>query len=177
MKVMTFETVYATLPSDGWLSESEAELLWMSCVGCKLGVEVGCYRGRSSVLLASRLDHLTCVDPFMGFCDGDLDGKKTLADFTANTQGRKDLCPIILIISRIEDVQQLPQADIVYLDGDHTYNGTCNQINAALKCDPKVIAVHDVNDKGEGSHIKRACIELLGQWNYRVERLAVWNMI
>jgi hypothetical protein len=65
---------------------------------------------------------------------------------------------------------------LAYLDGDHTYQGTYNQIKVAQRCLPSIIAIHDVNDNGGGKMIKEAALSLLGPWNERVERLAVWTI-
>lgn len=167
----TFEEVYETLPADGWLSKAEAELLWYSVpLGCR-ALEVGCYQGRATVLIAARAGSVACVDPFDGF-HSDLSGPRIRERFASNLRER-GIGNVVLYPQRIEEWQPFPM-DFAYLDGDHTYQGTIDQIKQALRCSPRSVAVHDVNDSGGGSEVKRAAMELLGGWSTRVERLAVW---
>lgn len=180
----TFDEVYATLP-DGWLTEPEARVLWEYARRTEGPIlEVGCYKGRSTVLLASLGRPVYCVDPFAGFDDGDPTGLKTKEAFVSNMirrghvisfhqalEGHED---IILCPKRVEEWKARP-VGFAYLDGDHTYEGTHDQIGKAWECNPKVIAVHDVNDSGGGLDVKRACLELLGPWSHREGRLAVWE--
>lgn len=193
-----FEDVYPTLPGTGWLSEVEARLLWDSVNRTEGPIlEVGCYHGRSSVLLASTGRPLYCVDPFEGFNSDDPDGRITERAWAQNIYSKRcgpiypvplddptsamsealnfRLPSVYLFRQRVEDWEVKP-VSFAYLDGDHTYSGTVNQIEKAKLCNPKVVAVHDVNDSGGGVEVKRACLELLGQWETRVERLAVWTL-
>ena len=173
----TFEEVYATLPGNGWLSEDEARLLWLCCQKTDGAIlEVGCYQGRSTVLLASFGRTVQCVDPFAGFCTEDLDGDKARAAFLANT---RQLSNVFIEVCKVEDWGAFisPHIDLCYLDGDHTYDGTVAQIKKALECKPTVIAVHDVNDTGDGAEVKRAALSMLGPWNLRVGRLAAWGHV
>lgn len=178
MKPKTFEQVYAILPQ-GWLSEAEARLLWEWVAPCPpdgLILEVGCYRGRSSVLLASTGRFLHAVDPFAGFDSDDVSGAVTkrlweramvergFVNYTLHCQGIEDFNPFGFAYW------------FAHLDGDHTYQGTQVQIAQALRAGVKRISVHDVNDTGGGVEVKRACLEQLGPWARRVERLAVWEV-
>lgn len=161
-----FKQVFNILPSNGWLDESEALALWNYAEG-KI-IEVGGYYGRSTVLLANKGSVIT-IDPFDGF-DSTMSGDEVEKKFKENTKS----LGVKLIRKKVEEVKPRG-ADFVYLDGDHTYEGTINQIKFALACNPKFIAVHDVNDVGEGAEIKRACLELLGPWDNRFRRLALWK--
>lgn len=172
---MTFDEVYETLPGNGWLNKDEAKLLWEWANKQYLPIilEVGVYEGRSTCLL-SKVDgsHVICVDPFDGFAEG-RSGDEVEAEFRANVSGRK-LSNVELFRGRIEDWSQLP-VDMAYLDGDHTPDGTRRQIEIALKCSASMIAIHDVNDSGDGLMIKEVTLKMLGPWNERVGRLAVWS--
>lgn len=174
----TFEEVYETLPTTGWLSLEEARLLYKCCAETNGNIlEVGCYHGRSTVLLASFGRIVYAVDPFNGFDSDDMEGVKTQIRFNQNLDER-GIENVNVIPYGIEEVptESLEDIGLAYLDGDHTYKGTRNQINAALEARAKVIAIHDVNDSGDGVEIKRAALELLGPWYERVERLAVWKI-
>lgn len=174
---MNFEEVFASLPSTGWLSRAEAELLWRCCELTQGPIlEVGCYHGRSTCLLASFKRQVICVDPFEGFDSDDPRGEKTYDAFAQNLVDR-GIGNVTLIHRKIEDavLSGIPFG-FCFLDGDHTYLGTMNQVRIAKGLNPRIIAVHDVNDGGEGLEIKRACLELLGPWAERAERLAVWAL-
>lgn len=168
-----FDEVFQGLPS-GWLSEGEARLLWNEA-GRTDGpiLEVGCYRGRSTCLLAALGRPMYCVDPFSGFDSDDPTGERILACWRENVSSR-ELFPA-LFRTRVEDWEPIP-VGFAYLDGDHTYRGTRNQVEKALQCGPSAIAVHDVNDSGGGVEVKKACLEALGKWTTRTRGLAVWRL-
>lgn len=171
---MTFDEVYETLPAAGWLTRPEAELLWRTAPACAGPIlEVGSYQGRSTCLLALLGRPVYAVDPFDGFC-AELSGDEVYGRLVSNLAHRC-LDNVTVFRQRVEDWTPRP-CGFAYLDGDHTYEGTENQIAAALRCGAKVIAVHDVNDSGEGQRIKDAALHWLGSWRERVERLAVWEV-
>jgi hypothetical protein len=194
---MTFDELYESLPADGWLTRPEAALLWeVARTADGPILEVGCYHGRSTCLLAAAGRPVYTVDPFDGFSTEDVDGTKTFRAFMANlrsrgiepfiTGGKADPAAayplgqaVTLFPYKIEDWDPLrltPRpAGLAYLDGDHTYQGTLNQLAAALLVRARVIAAHDVNDTGDGVEVKRALVEALGLWDERAERLAVWR--
>lgn len=196
MPAKTFEEVYATLPDRGWLSEAEARLLWDEAAGTTGPIlEVGCYYGRSTVLLAGLGRPMYCVDPFIGFDVDDPTGEGTHRGFLANMDTRgirvlefpNQMGLIEINVHRLPRVQvQLfkmkvedwtPRAvGFAYLDGDHTKQGTLNQLYKALAGNPQGLAVHDVSDGGEGTVIRDACLSVFGRsWDAKVERLAVWK--
>ena len=167
------QTVYNQLPSHGWLSLGEATLLYTTAEQTEGPIlEVGAYYGRSTVLLAALKRATYVVDPFGDFAKHDLSGDEIEQQFRINTAAYKN---VTLFRQRIEDWQPRP-CGFAYLDGKHTYEGTLAQIKAALACGIHSIAAHDVNDKGDGLNVKRACLELLGPWIQRTERLAVWQI-
>jgi hypothetical protein len=156
---------------DGWLSDLEARLLLKSAAETSGKIiEVGTFKGRSAVALASLERTVVCIDPWSdGFAKG-VRGDDILSEFMKNIEGVDNIIPVR---SRVEDALPIP-AGFVYLDGDHSYDGTIKQIQFAILCSPSCIAIHDVNDKGGGLKVKRAAISILGPWDYRTERLAVW---
>lgn len=169
--IPTFEEIYATLPGNGWLSEDEARLLYSAAQETEGAIlEVGCYQGRSSVLLASFGRLLFCVDPFDRGDTAGEDGGIVEAAWRRNVAYPH----VILFKVPIEEWGTRP-VGFAYLDGDHSYQGTLDQIEKALECRANVIAIHDVNDSGGGLEVKRAAVETLGDWDERVERLAVWR--
>lgn len=179
---MTFEDAHASLAYiNGWLSEPEARLLWDAArLTDGPMLEVGAYYGRSTILLArltgtaGKLRQVCSVDPFGGFDDRDPTGDFIHRSLLLNLDNRS-IANVEVFRMRIEEWEPRP-CGFAYLDGDHSHDGTLNQIKVARQCNPQAIAAHDVNDAGEGLAIKRACLELLGMWDQRVERLAVWRM-
>lgn len=172
----SFDVAYELIPGNGWLYKDEARLLWMasSCVSGPI-LEVGSYMGRSTCLLAQTGRPVFAVDPFDGF-HTDFTGDEIHKAFLDNLSSRNLLHNVTLFRMRIEDVdlRLIPSVGLAYLDGDHTYKGTLAQINAARKLEAKVVAVHDVNDDGDGLQIRNACLLELGPWTYKTQRLAVW---
>jgi len=168
-----FDRVFASLPTNGWLSYDEAKCLWRYARIAKGPIlEVGCYHGRSTVLLAALGWRVYTVDSFAGFDSQDPTGSSVEAGFRLNLASR-GITNVLLFREKIEDWEPRP-VGFAYLDGDHTYLGTLAQIEKALPCGPLAIALHDVNDKGDGREVKRAALERLGMWRERIERLAVW---
>lgn len=170
---VSFEETYAKLPGQGWLTEEEARLLY-EIVQKTAGpiLEVGCYCGRSTVLLAHLGRAVYSVDPFSDFAERDPTGEQTEKRFRENT---KEYSNVILFKQGIQHWTPRP-CGFAYLDGKHTYEGTLVQIERALLCNPSYLAVHDVNDKGNGVNVKRACIEKLGFWTDRSGKLATFRV-
>lgn len=181
-----FEDVYETLPANGWLTEIEARLLWEVARDAQGPIlEVGCYYGRSTVLLASLNRPIYCVDPFSGFDSGDLSGEKVRTAFVENMNSRdirlvfhlsdSRLIPmppyVMLCEQRIEDWHIRP-VGFAYLDGDHTYEGTLTQINVALAAGASTVAIHDITNAA----IFDAALKLLGLPDENIERLGVWRI-
>jgi len=138
--VKSFDDAYEVVP-DGWLTRPEAELLWAAADTTSGPIlEVGLYRGRSTVLLSALGRPMYCVDPFDGF-DSDLSGDEVSAIWMDNmdSRGIENVC---LYRERIED-WVARKVGFAYLDGDHTYEGTAAQIDKALEASAGGICVHD----------------------------------
>lgn len=170
----SFEEVYDSLPSDGWLTEIEARLLWewVNKIDGPI-LEVGSYQGRSTCLLAATGRPVIAVDPFEGFHDT-LSGVEIYRKLINNLKSRA-LANVKVCRYAVEYWKPEP-VNFAYLDGDHTAKGTLHQLYKARAAQAKIIAVHDVNDTGDGCQIKRACLSILGNWTVREERLAVWDL-
>lgn len=185
-----FEDVYNDLPVCGWLEKDEAQLLW-DFAGQFRGpiLEVGCYYGRSTVLLANLDRPVYAVDPFAGFDKDEPTGEKIRDGWTVNVYERRKLFNVTLYSMRIEDwVREEGRViGFAYLDGDHTYEGTRAQIDAAIgwgKIDTPGglgIAIHDINETyGQGDprslDIRRAAVDRLGQPLKVVNRMGIWRV-
>lgn len=166
--MITFNDIFYKLPARGWLDCEEACLLLTFGVLTTGDIlEVGSYCGRSSVLLASLGRTLHCVDNF----HDQEPGEDMAKIFQENT---KEYPNVILHKMPIEkwDVRPVGYA---FLDGDHTYEGTKRQIWTAIKCGPKYIAMHDVNNEGQGVEVQRAAEGLLGEFIIRAGKMAIYE--
>lgn len=164
---MDFKEVFSRVTPRGWLTEGEAKVLWDYAHGRIL--EVGSYCGRSTYLLAHRGEVIS-VDPFDNFDTGDMTGDGIYKEFLENT---KDL-PVTNYKMKIEEWKPEP-VDFAFLDGDHTYQGTRDQIIAAIACHPEYIAIHDYSNSAGGVLIMNACDDILGKPDFVVETLALWK--
>lgn len=170
--MVTFNEVFYKLPV-GWLDMEEALLMFVYAQLAEGPIlEVGSFYGRSAVLLAQLGRPLYCVDPFEGFDTEDMSGEKALELFEKNTGPYPN---IKLFKMKIEDWEPQP-VGFAYLDGDHTYEGTIRQIEKALQCNSQYIAMHDVNDTGDGKSIQDAALKYLGPWILRAGKMAVFKV-
>ena len=175
MTLLDFLEKYRHCTHDGWLTCEEA-LLLVHYAERTQGplVEVGSYMGRSAMLLGQLGRPLYCVDPWADGFHDTLTGDEVYRHFQENI-GKVPDHKIVPTRARVEDAEPIP-AGFVYLDGDHTCDGTARQVEWALRCGPQVIAVHDVDDKGDGRLVKESAVKLLGPWARLVDRLAVWEI-
>lgn len=153
----TFDEVFETLPTNGWLTEDEARLLWGVASACEGPIlEVGSYYGRSAVLLASLGREVHCVDPFSGFDSDDPTGDFVHGRFMMNMRER-GIENVRLHRRKVEDWYPLSNNfGFAYLDGDHTYEGTLNQIDKATDVGAREMCVHDYAQDGGGASIVAA---------------------
>lgn len=155
--IKNFADVWGTLPQ-GWLREAEAELLYQTARRTTGDIlEVGCYFGRSSVLLAALGRQLHCVDPFDGFTT-DLTGDEIARRWHEAISSR-GITNAIQYRQRIENWAPRP-CGFAYLDGDHTQSGTRSQVEIALACGVRVMCVHDVADSGGGADVKAGILSV-----------------
>lgn len=92
MKRMSFEEAYEQIPGNGWLSKEEARLLWKYATSVTGPIlEVGCYKGRSTVLLAlsNPQRQVYTVDPFSSFDSSDPTGSDAWGGISNESKGKK----------------------------------------------------------------------------------------
>lgn len=154
---MTFDEVFETLPTNGWLTKEEARLLHEVAGSCEGPIlEVGSYYGRSAVLLASLGREVHCVDPFSNFDSDDPSGDFVYSKFMKNVFYERCLMNVHLHRRKVEDWFPTFVFGFAYLDGDHTYGGTIRQIDRAKDAGARVFCVHDYNQSGDGVGIVKA---------------------
>lgn len=106
---------------DGWYFRAEADLLWRLCDG--LWCEVGCWRGKSTVVLAQSGYKGYAIDWFKGSPEHQGKPPNTLEDF------KRYVAPfpnVTILDYRFEDcADQVPDGlRLLHLDADHSYAAT-----------------------------------------------------
>lgn len=147
---------------EGWLSTDQAERLWNAAEPLGPGavlVEIGSYRGRSAVVLATAAGEgttLYAIDPHAGNDRGDLRGEGATQEeeaeidnkaFNANLEaaGVRDRVTHIRKFSH-DAIDDVPDAiDLLYVDGAHQYEPAVGDIRAfGAKVKPGgTMLVHD----------------------------------
>jgi hypothetical protein len=185
-----FIDAFGLITPHGWLTWDEGLLLaTYAAITDGPMVEVGSYLGRSAMLLAQLPEReapalkrrLYCVDSWTDEFSTDYSGDEMYRQFLANINGLRvkvsgiDIVPVRRRVEEWDGPARGLTAEFVYLDGDHTYEGTLAQLDKARNLQPCYIAAHDVNDSGGGKFVKTACTGALGHWRERLGRLAVWG--
>jgi predicted O-methyltransferase YrrM len=125
-----WQAISYSMKVSGWYEEDELEALWKMCresVHHHGILEVGCFAGRTSSLLAQFLQTLlppaalTFIDPFLSDSMKGYDMVQTKAEFSRCL--REIGTPYRLVEKRTIDVTpaELPERiDFLHIDGDHT---------------------------------------------------------
>lgn len=187
MTIDQFCLAFNKCTSHGWLSWREA-LLLACAADSTMGamVEVGSYQGRSAMLLSAMRTtqggrrRLHCIDTWDDAFHTELKGDEIFRRFWDHVSPLYRphwLSYLVIHRRRVEDMTAESIDDdvgFVYLDGDHTHQGTLAQCKFALSLGPSVIAVHDVSNSEGGRVVKDAALSVLGDWTERADTLAVW---
>lgn len=111
-------------------------------------IEIGCYKGWTSRVLAPVCDELICIDPW----DGQQDGSNYVA-YNAFREAMKGFSNVRVIRDRSQDADlegYRGKVTAVFIDGLHTYDGCLADIRKfeGLLHDGGYVFVHDVFDTG-----------------------------
>lgn len=139
----------------GWMSP--AELAWLQRTAATMlsVAEVGCLHGRSSTaLLEGCPGPVYCIDPWDDAAD------RSYASFLGNCGQYPNLRPVR---ERSPAAVALvpPDIDMVFLDGDHTYEAVKTDLAVWLPKTRRLICGHDYNHPGFPG-VKRAVDEIFG---------------
>lgn len=117
------------LDVDGWLTPAEGHALRALSLGCDV-LELGSYKGRSTVCVAQVARSVTSVDWHRG--DEGCGHADTLAEFTANLEAHGVSDKVRVVLNRIEDVRFPPAFDLAFVDASHDAEGAEVSTRVAL---------------------------------------------
>jgi SAM-dependent methyltransferase len=123
---------------DGWLREDEAEEL-RRLAKDRTVLELGAWKGRSTVVLAEVASYVVSVDRHRGI--EEIGESDALDEYLANV---RSLSNVAIVIAEFEDI--LPFLDkfgLVYVDGDHGVAAVSRDTHSARFRAWDVIAFHD----------------------------------
>jgi len=150
---------------DGWMSPVELEWLTEQAAHYKIIVEIGSYKGRSTMALAQGAPGVVyAVDNWYGPKDVDMpsDQRQSILDeFKQNLKAFIEDNKVIVETCDHKDAINLKvKPDMVFIDGDHTYEGVKSDIAIWLyKAAPgALICGHDAQAEG----VKQAVLEAFG---------------
>ena len=143
----------AAVAVDGWLNERQGEALFdaaASCSGRGAIVEIGSWKGRSTIWLAhgARVagQRVFAVDPHANSHEDR--SARTLDEFRANLRraGVDDVVTALVMTSHEAAVQVNGGVEVLFLDGDHTDAGAAKDAETWLPrlVDGAVVLMHDV---------------------------------
>ena len=150
-------SIVKAMKIDGFMTEDE--LTWLYDTAQQMGsvVEVGSWKGKSTTaLLEGCKGPVLAVDNWTGHdtsSNGALEREAhesdVFAEFKANVGHYKNLA-VFKGDSKDAAEQITADADMVFIDGDHTYEGCKSDIESWLPKCKKLIAFHDFNNAWPG---------------------------
>lgn len=124
----------------GWMSVEELTFLYETAKEMKDVVEIGSYKGRSTKALIESGTKVIAIDNWKGNNDLRVTDKD-YQEFLKNTKGSDNLTTIVG--DSVESAKYIDSVDMVFLDGDHTYDGVKRDIKAWLPKAKKLLCGHD----------------------------------
>jgi hypothetical protein len=139
----------------GWMQREELEWLFEQAQTMESIVEIGSFKGRSTFALCSGVSgngngRVYAIDPFTGVAleaNPMASGKPTFQDFMQNCGHFKNLTVIPKTSIEAASSEAVPpQVDMVFIDGDHSYEGLMTDLKAWSGRTKKLICGHDLDD-------------------------------
>jgi len=136
----------------GWLTEAEAaELVWLA--QDLVVLEMGAWKGRSTVVLSSSARYVISVDRHEGITGHG----QSLDEYLTNVRALKN---VSLVIADFEQfVSLLHPVDMIYIDGDHDAESVKRDVGLALGNGAHVLAFHD----WDFEEVREPAIKLIGR--------------
>lgn len=123
----------------GWLTGREAAELQRLATG-KTVLELGAWKGRSTVALAQAALYVVSVDIHLGISII-ADSGDSLPDYLA---GVRQLGNVAIVVARFEQiVPHLTGFDMVYIDGNHDADAVERDTRLAIRTGAATLAFHD----------------------------------
>lgn len=143
---------------DGWTTELELEWLEDRAKEMKSVVEIGCWKGRSArALLDGCPGKVWCVDHFKGNADATFStpervGREKVYEKFMENVGHYPNLEIMKMSS--EDAAEMfkTDTDMVFIDGNHSYDAIKRDIELWLPKCKKLICGHDYNEVWKAVH-------------------------
>jgi Methyltransferase domain len=116
----------------GWMTPEQLDWLGGQAAQMNSVVEVGCLRGRSAFALITACDGpVYCIDPWPEHYESFMSACGHFPNLVA------------IRASSPEAAEQVPQVDMVFLDGDHEYAAVVADIEAWLPKTRRLLCGHD----------------------------------
>lgn len=153
---------------DGWMTPEELEFLYQSAKKYNRILEIGSWKGRSSdALLSGCKGEVHCVDHFKGSNDKNDEtnslGKKEdiYEEFIKNVGHYKNLKVVRNSSENAEKELADEKFEMIFIDGEHTYEAVKQDIRLWKKHCTKLICGHDYQNNWPG--VMRAVDEEIGK--------------
>lgn len=126
----------------GWLTDEEAEELQRLARG-QVVLELGAWKGRSTVVLAEVARYVVSVDIHTGIPGAYRAEEDSLDDYLRNVRGFSN---VAIVIAMFEDI--VPRLckyafNLVFIDGKHDTHSVVRDAQLAARISPSVTAFHD----------------------------------
>jgi predicted O-methyltransferase YrrM len=126
----------------------QMELGWLHNIAQEMDsiVEIGCYKGRSTHALASGCrGHLYAVDPWDWKAWWDQEEGETYETFLRNMQEFSNLTPLRMLSAEAAASDLIPpMVDMVFIDGDHSFEVAMQDLTLWAPRAKKLVAGHDL---------------------------------
>ena len=151
------EGIVKAMKVDGFMSEEELTWLYNTAKQMESVIEVGSWKGRSTTALLEgckgpvlAVDNWSGHDPASnGLLEETVAREDVFGQFSHNTQAYENLSILKGDSSSLGKEWDKP-ADMVFIDGEHTYEGCKADIEAWGPKARKIIAFHDYNQAWPG---------------------------
>lgn len=164
----------------GWLTANEANELQRLATGKRV-VEIGAWKGRSTVVLSEVAEHVISIDHFKG---DDYAGRFSVRNHYFESLDRFQCQNVTTIIADSFEACKLIDSDIVrnggidlfFYDADHTKEATEQALKRAVDWNCPVIAIHDYSPAEHFQGVRDAVNEFVKRSGYSfhlVDHLAI----